>query len=116
MGISSMRQRGAAQCRRRHEQRAALRVAAVAAVAQADASALEPDWGGPGKAARVVADTACVAGNGFRNGDRLLDLIGGSLPIGAPRSSLAPSPSDPLVTGVTVHDQHRPLCERIVAS
>ena len=53
--------------------------AAVAgAIAQLVASVLEPDWGGdPAKAVRVVAD------NGFWNGDRLLDLIGVFLTVGA---------------------------------
>jgi hypothetical protein len=53
--------------------------AAVAgAIAQLAASVLEPDWGGePAKAVRVVAD------NGFWNGDRLLDLIGVFLTVGA---------------------------------
>jgi len=59
-----------------------LRVAGGAAVAGATAqflaSLLEPDWGGePGKAVRVVAD------NSFWNGDRLLDLIGVFLTVGA---------------------------------
>jgi hypothetical protein len=59
-----------------------VRVAAVAAVtgavAQLVATMLEPDWGGdPGKAVRVVA------GNGFWNGDRLLDLVGVFLVVGA---------------------------------
>src|SRR5262245_9514912 len=59
-----------------------LRIGAVAAVtgavAQLVASALEPDWGGdPGKAVRVVA------GNGFWTGDRLLDLVGVLLTLGA---------------------------------
>jgi hypothetical protein len=53
--------------------------AAVAgAIAQLVASVLEPDWGGePAKAVRVVAD------NGFWNGDRLLDMIGVFLTVGA---------------------------------
>jgi hypothetical protein len=53
--------------------------AAVAgAIAQFLASAVEPDWGGaPAKAVRVVAD------NGFWNGDRLLDLVGVFLTVGA---------------------------------
>jgi hypothetical protein len=62
--------------------RCLLRIAAVAAVtgavAQLAASVLEPDWGGdPGKAVRVVA------GNGLWNGDRLLDLIGVLVTVGA---------------------------------
>jgi hypothetical protein len=53
--------------------------AAIAgAIAQVVASVLEPDWGGePAKAVRVVAD------NAFWNADRLLDLIGVFLTVGA---------------------------------
>lgn len=59
-----------------------LRSAAVAAVAgalaQVVAGVLEPDWGGdPGQAVRVVADS------GLWTGDRLLDLIGLFLTVGA---------------------------------
>ena len=59
-----------------------LRVAAVAAVAGAGAqlvaTVLEPDWdGAPGEAIRIVADS------GFWTGNRLLDLIGVFLTVGA---------------------------------
>jgi hypothetical protein len=52
--------------------------AVTGAVAQFVATVLEPDWGGaPDKAARVVA------GSGFWTGDKLLDLIGVLLTVGA---------------------------------
>ena len=59
-----------------------LRIGAVAAIAGAGASlvatVLEPDWSGePGKAVRVVADSE------LWNGNRLLDLIGLFLTVGA---------------------------------
>ena len=59
-----------------------LRIGAVAAVTGAGASlvatVLEPDWGGdPDEAIRVVAES------GFWTGDRLLDLIGVFLTVGA---------------------------------
>jgi hypothetical protein len=64
------------------DDRRLLRFAAVAAVggalAQVVAGVLEPDWGGdPGQAVRVVADS------GLWTGDRLLDLIGLFLTVGA---------------------------------
>ena len=78
-GISSMRSPGR---RRSVGAMALLRIAGGAAVAGAVAelvaTVLEPDWGGePGEAARVVAD------NGFWTGNRLIDLIGGLLAVGA---------------------------------
>lgn len=52
--------------------------AVTGAVAQLVATVLEPDWDGdPGEAVRVVADS------GFWTGDRLLDLIGVFLTVGA---------------------------------
>ncbi len=59
-----------------------LRIGAVAAVAGAGAqlvaTVLEPDWGGdPGKSVRIVADS------GLWTADRLLDLIGVLLAVGA---------------------------------
>jgi hypothetical protein len=62
----------------RHLLRIAGAAAVAGAIAQFVASVLEPDWGDdPAKAVRVVAD------NGFWNGDRLLDLIGVFLTVGA---------------------------------
>jgi hypothetical protein len=77
-----MRRRGLPRRFETVNDRQLLRVGAVAAmagaIAQLVASVLEPDWGGePGKAVRVVAD------NGLWNGDRLLDLIGVFLTVGA---------------------------------
>ncbi len=64
------------------DDRRLLRIAALAAflgaAAQLVASVLEPDWGGdPGEAVRVVSD------NGLWVGDRLLDLVGVFLAVGA---------------------------------
>lgn len=58
--------------------RIAAGAAVTGAVAELVATVLEPDWGGdPAKAIRVVAE------NGFWTGDRLIDLIGGLLAVGA---------------------------------